>query len=77
MSLRASTTASDSVCSTMPSSSSVAQAGRRLGRPSTSTTQSRHDAAGASVGWWHRVGMSMPRSFAASRMVVPAGTVTS
>ena len=51
MSLRASTTASDSVCRTMPSVSSVAHAGMRLGRPSTSTTQSRHDAAGASVSW--------------------------
>ena len=77
MSLRASTTASDSVWSVMPSRSSVAQAGMRLGRPSTSTTQSRHDAAGLSVSWWQRVGMSMPRSRAASRIVVPAGTVTS
>ena len=51
MSLRASTTASDSVCSTMPSRSSVAQAGSRLGRPSTSTTHSRHEAAGARVSW--------------------------
>ena len=51
MSLRASTTASDSVWRTMPSRSSVAHAGMRLGRPSTSTTQSRQDAAGLSVSW--------------------------
>src|SRR5580698_6295078 len=45
-------------------------------RPPASTTQTRHTPAGVSFCWWHNVGMRIPFTRAASKTVVPAGTVT-
>src|SRR5659263_181316 len=39
--------------------------------------QSRQRPEGGRSGWWHRVGMRTPASFAAVRTVVPLGTTTS
>src|SRR5712691_7000392 len=41
-----------------------------------STTQTRHTPTGVSFCWWHNVGMGMPWTRAASKIVVPCGTDT-
>ena len=69
------------VRTTIPSVTGVAQAGARLGRPSTSTTQTRQEAQRCST-WkqsiekWQRVGMRISSFSAASRIVEPASTLT-
>ena len=68
------------VRTTIPSVHLVAQAGARLRLPSTSTTHIRQDAGLFFIhvpfrSMWQRVGILIPISVAASRIVVPAGTV--
>jgi len=46
-------------------------------RAPTSTTHMRHTPTGRRRGSWQRAGMSTPMLLAASKMVVPSGTVTS
>ena len=79
--LRARTTRAELVRTTMPSMARVAQDGARLRRPSTSTTQMRQEAGAFCTqvplrSMWHRAGIWMPIEAAASRMVVPLGTLT-
>src|SRR5580658_5181197 len=45
-------------------------------RPPASTTQTRQTPTGVSFCWWHKVGIKTPFKRAASKTVVPAGTVT-
>ena len=45
--------------------------------PSTSTTHMRHTPATLRSGWLQSVGMSTPTVLAASRMVMPNGTLVS
>src|ERR1041385_318345 len=55
----------------MPSAAGVPQAGMSLGIPSTETRQMRQLATLGSFGYQQRVGMSIPRARAASRIVAP------
>ena len=78
MNCRACMTSGEWVSTSMPSVSGVAQDSIRPPRlPRISTVQMRHDPQARSSGWKQRLGISMPAMRAASRMTVPAGTVTS
>ena len=79
--LRARTTRAEFVRTTIPSMTWVAQEGARLRLPSTSTTQIRHEAGVFFThvplrSMWHSAGIFMPMVAAASRMLVPLGTLT-
>ena len=69
--LRAATTFSDSVWTTMPSVTGKVQAGCSVRCFSISTRQSRQAPCGASAGWWQSTGMSMPASSRACSTVCP------
>ena len=79
---RAFITRSVLVRTVIPSVHLVAQAGARFFLPSTSTTQIRQEAGLFLIqvpfrSMWQRVGMFMPISVAASKIVVPTGTAVS
>ena len=65
-----------SVSTTIPSKTGVVQAVCTPRARSTDTTHSRHAPTLLRSGWWQRVGMRMPASRAASRMVAPSGATT-
>jgi len=67
---------SDWVMTLMPSLTGVLQAVMVRSTPSTSTAQTRQAPVGDTFSSQQRVGIFMPSWLAASRMVVPAGTVT-
>jgi hypothetical protein len=75
-SLREWRTRSESVETTIPSSTGREQEGTRVRLPSTSTTHTRHTLTGVSVDAQHSVGWSCPTDRHASRMVAPAATST-
>src|SRR5215218_6647756 len=78
MNCRACMTSGECVSTSIPSVSGVAQDSIRPPRlPRISTVQMRHDPQARSSGWKQRLGISIPAMRAASRMTVPAGTVTS
>src|SRR5215212_6835663 len=78
MNCRACITSGVCVNTSMPSVSGVAQDSIKPPRlPKISTVQIRHDPQARSSGWKQRLGISIPAIRAASRMTVPAGTVTS
>src|SRR5829696_9069873 len=78
MNCRACITSGECVSTSIPSVSGVAQDSMRPPRlPRISTVQMRHDPQARSSGWKQRLGISIPAMRAASRMTVPAGTVTS
>ena len=74
---RASMTRGLSVWISIPGAAGVAQAGKRVSAPLTSTTQIRQTPVASTPGRWQRVGMVTPSAAAASRMVIPSvkGTV--
>ena len=74
---RARCTPSVAVATTIPSSAGRTQAAASTRAFLTSTVHTRHTPTGVWCWAWHRVGMSMPTPRAASKMVVPAGTVVS
>src|SRR5690606_2009858 len=73
---RAWRTASESVSTTIPSSTLREHEGTRARLPSTSTTHTRQTLTGVRVGAQHIVGCSSPIERQASRIVLPSGTVT-
>src|SRR5262245_3200111 len=73
---RESRTRSESVVTTIPSSTFREHAGGRTREPSTSTTQIRQTFAGRSVSPKQRAGVSMPSWEQASRIVEPSNTRT-
>src|SRR5579871_4763133 len=75
MVLRALTTFGELVDTTILFSAGRTQDAVRT-RPPASTRQTRQTPTGVSFCWWHNVGMGMPFKRAASKTVVPAGTVT-
>ena len=60
----------------MPGPTGVAQAGKSLGVPLTSTMHSRQPPYAVKPSRLHMVGIMMPLSLAALRIVVPSGTDT-
>src|SRR5689334_24151999 len=73
--LRAAARFSDWVVTTIPSLTGVLQAVMLRSTPSTSTAHIRQAPVGEIFCSQQRVGMVMPSCRAASRMVVPAGTL--
>src|SRR5450432_616746 len=71
------TAACDSVVTFCPSAACVAHDATSLGVPSTETRQMRQFPTIGSFGYQHSVGTATPIDRAASRIVVPSGTVTS
>ncbi len=64
------------VLTTIPCAAGVVQELTGLGMPSISTMQSRQPPYGLSLGSWHSVGIMIPSSRAASRIVVSSATLT-
>ncbi len=73
---RAALISSERVVTTIPSAAGATHEGARFRRPSTLTTQRKHDPNGATPSAWQSVGIWIPSFRAASRIVAPGSTST-